>query len=287
MKKSAIYQKKRVGSPRWFNRWVQSPAWLSTFGVAVLVCVVVFTVNTTMGRVDPSTTWGIGYGIAAAVLFVAVMVYSVRRRLMRIRRLGRAWVYLQVHVYGGALFLVLMFMHTGFRVPQGVLDGWLWVLSIWVVVSGLLGIVIQKWIPMLLNSGLSTEVHFDRIPELVDSIREQSERQVASGGAALREFYQQKLAPKLLKPRARMIYFFEITGGIQARLQPFRTLRDFLTQDDQERLDALQTLYKTKLELDAHYTLQRALRGWLFLHLPVAVILTVLLGLHIFSVSYY
>ena len=55
----------------------------------------------------------------------------------------------------------------------------------------------------------------------------------------------------------------------------------------QRKLDDLQAMYKTKLEIDAHYTLQKALRWWLYLHVPVSIVLIVLLALHIFAVVYY
>ena len=55
----------------------------------------------------------------------------------------------------------------------------------------------------------------------------------------------------------------------------------------QNRLGELQQLYRAKLELDAHYTLQHVLRGWLVLHVPVSLVLLVLVGLHVFTVLYY
>ena len=41
------------------------------------------------------------------------------------------------------------------------------------------------------------------------------------------------------------------------------------------------------LEIDAHYTLQKVLRGWLLLHIPVSILIFVLLVIHIFTVTYY
>ena len=256
------------------------------FGIAVAACLMLFAANALFGRVHPGSAWGLGYGITAALLFVAVFAYALRRRTMRYRP-GRTWHYLQVHVYGGTLFILLVLMHTGFRVPQGVLTWWLWLLSLWVVGSGLLGVVLQKWIPMLLNSGLSIEVHYDRIPELTADLRTRADALVTSCDYTIREFYRKTLAPTLATPQSRLIYYFDITGGIQARNEQFEYLRALLPTEEQGKLDTLEDMYRTKLEIDAHYTLQKALRGWLFLHVPVSILLIVLLALHIFAVVYY
>ncbi len=286
MKKTAIYQRKRADAPWWFNKWVQSPRWFAGFWIAVAVCLLVFAVNAVFGRVHPGSAWGIGYGIAATALVVGVFFYAVRRRTIP-GRLGRTWFYLQFHVYGGTLFLLLMFMHVGFRTPHGILTWWLWFLSIWVVGSGLLGIVLQKWIPTLLNAGLSIEVHYDRIPDLVEQIRERAEHLAATCNPSTRDLYRKAMAPALAGPKTRLIYYLDITGGIRARIEQFDYLRDLLSAEEQDKLDTLQDLYKTKLEIDAHYTLQKALRWWLYLHVPVSLVLLVLLALHVFLVAYY
>ena len=91
----------------------------------------------------------------------------------------------------------------------------------------------------------------------------------------------------LATPQTRLIYYLDVTGGIQARTEQFDYLRALLPADEQQKLDDLQAMYKTKLEIDAHYTLQKALRWWLYLHVPVSLVLIVLLALHIFAVVYY
>ncbi len=279
------YPTKRAGASRWANTWVQSPRWFAGFWIAVALCLAVFALNAVFGTVHPSSVWGLGYGIAATVLFVAVFLYALRRRLMKVRGLGRSWVYLQVHVYGGALFLLLMLMHVGFRWPQGVLTWWLWALSLWVVASGLLGIVLQKWLPTLLSSGLTTEVHYDRIPDLVAEIRRRAETLVESADYATRRFYRDDLAPALAGPETHLSYY--LGAAPDGRAKQFDALGAMLPAEERAKLGELRQMVQTKREIDAHYTLQRALRGWLVLHVPVSIVLIGLLAFHIFSVWYW
>lgn len=286
VQKTAGRSTKRPGTTRWANTWVQSPPWFLGFWIAVAVCLTVYTLNALFGRVHPASAWGLSYGVAATVLFVAVFLYALRRRLMRVRGLGRSWIYLQVHVYGGALFLLLVFMHVGFRWPQGVLTWWLWALSIWVVGSGLLGIVLQKWLPTLLSSGLTTEVHYDRIPDLVSEIRRRAETLVETSDYAIRRFYQDDLAPALAGPETHLAYYLG-ASDVDGRSRQFDALGAMLPAEERAKLSELRAMVRTKREIDAHYTLQKALRGWLLLHVPVSVVLLALLGFHIFTVLYY
>ena len=109
----------------------------------------------------------------------------------------------------------------------------------------------------------------------------------ARSGTPIQEFYEENLAAVMSLPRPRLIYFVDITGGIQSQARRFKYLRKFLTAEEQTRLDELESLFMTKVELDAHYTLQRALRWWLYSHIPFSLILAVLVAFHVFSILYY
>ena len=269
------------------GRWVRSPAWFVGFCVVALLALGAYVLGMALGPFDSGGAWGLGYGIAATVCFAATWLYAARRRTLKWRRLGRTWTYLQLHVYGGALFLLFMLLHTGFRLPQGALNVLLWGLSLWVVVTGWLGVLLQKWIPRLLSAPLAVELNYARIPELVDVTRTRAEALAASSSEPLRLFYARHLAPAFAAPRPRLRYFADATGGAEARAAQFAYLRRTLPAEERPALDQLQGLYRTKLEADAHYTLQRALRLWLYLHVPVAIAATAALAVHIFAAVYY
>jgi hypothetical protein len=260
------------------------------FVAAVIMCGVAFFLNVTFAEVRPSNIWGLTYGTLAAILMAGVALLGARRRMTKFALtagLGKAQTWLQFHLYGGALCLLFTLMHTGFRQPHGILTWWLWFLSLWVAASGFLGVVLQKWIPRLSTSGLAVEVIYERIPELIHEIGEKVEALIETCGDPVKDFYQKKLALALVTPRPRLIYCIDITGGIQSRLKQFAYLRGFLSPEEKEKLNKLEAYYKTKLEIDAHYTLQRILRLWLYTHVPASLVLLILLGLHLFAVLYY
>ena len=270
--------------------WVRSRLWFWAFVISCIVCFAIYLINASFWQVQPGSNWGIGYGIAAAILVLGAAAYGIRRRRMKwVSKLGlgRSHTWVQFHVYGGTLFLLLVFMHTGFRYPTGTLTIWLWYLSIWITLSGILGVILQKWIPRALTSGLKYEIHYERIPELIHEIRQRAEKLIESCDESIREFYQNSLAAAFVGPETRWIYYMDITGGIRTQTKHFSYLRKLLPAEQRDKLDRLEQIYKTKLEIDAHYTLQKALRWWLYLHIPVSIVLIVLVGLHLYSVFYY
>ncbi len=264
--------------------------WQIGFLGLVMLCVLAVALQVTTSELASGNAWGIAYGIACTVVLVIVALFGMRRRMPALAarlRLGSANAWLRVHLYGGVLFLLLLLMHSSFRLPAGALTWWLWGLSVWTVLSGTLGLILQRWLPRVLASGLSSEVLYERIPALIDDLRERSEALSATCGDSIRALYAREVAPALDAPQRRLIYFIDVTGGIRSRLRSFEYLRGFLPADERGRLEELETLYRAKLELDAHHTLQWPLRGWLMLHVPLSLVLLVLVGVHIFTVLYF
>ncbi len=272
------------------NKMVQAPRWFWGFVIAVGVCKLTYLMNLLLSEVNPGSVLGLSYGIAAAVLMAGAALFGIHRRIIQHTKkfsAGRAQHWVQFHVYGGTLALLLVLMHSGFRIPTGTLTYWLFILSIWVVVSGVFGVFLQKWIPRLLTSGLTIEVIYERIPELIEEIRGRSEDLLKLCTDPVKDFYRKNIAAALTGPQLKLSYYFDITGGVQSQIKQFDYLSKVLSADEKTRLDQLESYYKTKLELDAHYTLQKALRWWLYLHVPASLVLILLIGLHVYAVWYY
>ena len=269
---------------------VRSVTWFWLFWASVITCGILYLINVLVSEARPNNPWGLSYGIAATLLMMGSAVYTVRRRAQRIAskyRLGSTQNWLQFHVYGGSLSLLLVLMHIGFRLPSGTLTWWLFILTVWVILSGMAGVFLQKWIPKILASGLSLEVIYERIPELIEEIKQKATQLVEDCEAPVRGLYSEQIAPVLERPELKLIYYVDITGGMRSRLKEFEFLRGVLDSEEREKLDRLQALYQTKLELDAHYTLQKTMRCWLYAHVPPSLVLLVLVVWHVLAVWYY
>lgn len=259
----------------------------SVFVLATVASALLWVVGWSLGWNVTTGSLATGFGVAAAVVMGAVMLYSGRRSLPHVRALGRTRYYLDIHLYGGVLFLFLVFLHTGFRWPSGVLDVTLWLLTLWVVGTGAFGLALQKWLPKTLRSAVSIEVNRERIPELVEELRVRAAEAVDGGGDSLRQFHADHLAPALAGPEPRGQFYLGLFQDPYGLENLFERLGPTLETKDRDQLAALREIYHSKVEMDVHLTLQDALRRWLYAHLPTAVALIALLVFHVFLVTYY
>jgi hypothetical protein len=253
--------------------------------VLCLAAVLVFVVHTSLRPWSPKRGTGLAFGVLAAGLFVLEMLYPARRP--RARPLPSALAWLQWHVYAGGFALVAVFVHSGFRAPSGRLGFWLLALSCWTVATGLLGVWLQKWIPASLAEGLRVEAIYERIPSLVEQLCEEADRLVQGASDVLERFYRTEVRAPLSAVHHSWAFLLDVRGGRERALEPFRRMAQFVEAGERQRVLDLMTIYTEKMELDAHYSLQGILRGWLVLHVPAAGLLIGLLAVHVFAWFWY
>lgn len=255
-------------------------------GVAAVV-VVLFLIGVLAGDVEPSSRLGVTFGIIAALTLVIVMTYSVRRAAPAVRRLGPTRWYLQVHLWGGILFLLLLLLHSDFRFPRAGLTFGLWALSIWVVATGMIGWALQQTLPRILEPATSLEVHLQRIPEFVDELRLRAASIARHADPRVRSYYEQRIGPGMASPRMVTAVLVRNPRALRPASGDADILARTVSPEGREALEALRALQATKHDLDVQFTLQRILHGWLFIHVPVAVALLGLVVVHIFFVLYF
>jgi hypothetical protein len=235
---------------------------------------------------SPRDWWGMSFGIAATMIMIVAALYPLRRRLT-VWPLRTAQAWLQFHVYGSTLAAIFVLIHIGFHLPVGQFGWWLLGLTMWTTVSGLLGVALQKWVPIILADQLTVEAIFERIPELVASRYREAETLMTDAPDVMQRFYQSQVRPTLAELSPSWSFLVDAHSGHERRLSAFHHIQAFIPDKDRERLADLQTLVIEKMELDAHFTLQRLLRLWPILHVPPAMCLLVAIAVHIAAVVYY
>ncbi len=207
-------------------------------------------------------------GLALFGVVLLLAFYGVRKRIAVVP-LGSAAGWLQVHIYAAYLSIVLFLLHTGGRVPGGLLEGALALLFVLVAASGLLGLALSRTLPSRLASR-GEEVLFERIPAFRRELREQAEAMIAkTGSAVLTGFHSDRLAWFLAAPRNGWRHVVQSTRPVGELIERLEDLRRYL--DDEEGRVALELamIIRKKDDLDYHYALQRLLRGWLLVHAPL------------------
>ena len=246
-----------------------------------------FIVATFTGDARPSSAFGLAAGIAAAVALAAVMLYSARRSRPHVRKYGPAARYLELHLWGGGLFALLLLVHTAFALPHSLIGWVLWLPAVWVVVTGFIGTALQRLLPRFLAANETFEVNLQRAPELVDQLRSRADALAKAADPRIRAWYLQQMAPGLTQLGRSIASLLRNPRGVPGASGASEILRKTLQPDGVAALDALREIQATKHEIDAHVGVQRILRGWLVLHLPVAITLLAMVVLHIAYVIYY
>lgn len=230
---------------------------------------------------SPKHGAGLVFGLLAATLFVFEMSYPARRP--RARPLGTAQAWVQAHIYLGAVAFCAVLAHSGLGWPHGAMGWLLLLLSSWTVATGLVGVWLQKFIPASLAEGLQVEAIYERIPDLVKQLLAESDGLVAEAGDVLDRFYRNEVRPSLASVHVSWAFLFDVRGGRERALEPFRRVLRFVDEHEKAIVEDLMAIYQEKLELDAQRSLQGVLRRWPIVHVPAAGLLMGLMTVHIVS----
>jgi hypothetical protein len=264
----------------------KKPRWFAASAGVSIAAVMVYFALALWQPWGPGRFWGLAFGIAAAVLFANAGLYPLRRRwLARPWRNVQTW--LQLHIYGSVVALLFVVIHMGFRWPTGQMGWWLFGLSLWTTISGLIGVWLQKSVPITLSRQLKVEAIYERIPEMIERLSAEAAALVAGASDALRRGYERDIRPLLAGPAPRWGYVFDFRGARARLLERLTNLEKYVPDADRDRLRDLVVLVNEKLDFDVHLSLQRALRTWLVTHVPAAMLLLALLVVHIGAVVYF
>ncbi len=243
--------------------------WFRGFLITAVVSMVVYLVAAWWAPWTPGRLGGLTFGTLAALLFVVDSLYPFRRR-WNAWPFGTVQRWLQFHVYGGAIAGLYVLMHVGFRLPNGLFGWWLFLLSLWVILSGLAGVYLQKQIPTVLANNLAVEAIYERM--------------LAGAPDLLQRFYSTNTRPSLAAVSPAWGYLVDFRAERERRMAPFKEVATYLSEADRLKLTDLQAIVSEKFELDVQYSLQRILKVWVPLHAVPAMVLMALLVVHVAAV---
>jgi hypothetical protein len=262
------------------------PLWFAVTG-AIAVASLVLAIGVRVWRGwSAGDVWGLTFGVLAALLMLLGALYPLRRRLL-IAPLKTAQDWMQLHVYGSTLAAVFVLVHMGLHLPGGMFGWWLLGLTLWTTASGLLGVALQKWVPSLVATQLTVEVIYERIPDMLEQLRAESAKTMEGASEVLQRFYDAQVRPALAGLSPSWSYVLDARTGRDQRLAPFDHIQSFVSDGDKDRLADLKSIVSEKLEIEAHYSLQRVLRAWPMLHVPPSMLLMALIVAHIVEVWYF
>jgi hypothetical protein len=263
----------------------RQPRWMASSAAVAASVLAIYVALALQMPWQPGRLGGLIAGSLAAALFVNAALYPARRR-WRARPLGTAQRWLQLHIYGSAIATLLVLVHVGFRWPSGLMGWWLFVLTLWTTATGVVGVYLQKSVPLVVLRSLRVEAIYERIPELSGRLLQEADALMDAASEMPSRTYHSELRPLLERPAPSWTYVLNSRGNRAPVLDRIDRLTPFADEADRGRLADLRAIVDDKADLDAHMSLQRALRAWLALHVPAAMLLLALLAVHIFAVVY-
>lgn len=265
---------------------------------------------------------GLIYGSVGYALMLFAGLLGVRKRYP-VWRVGRATTWMRGHLWLGLLSFPLILFHAAFSLGAGALTRTLMVLFIVVVVSGLLGAVLQHFLPRLMTERVQLETIYEQIDSVRAQLLEEAEKIVAELRSALEgdlswadekqrataasagtrggltiasglgaddhtsgiigDFFDAELRP-----------FLSQAGGSQCSLADkakasgmFGQLRVQVPRNLWPKLADLESLCDEKRGIDRQQRIHHVLHGWLLVHVPLSYALLVLGAIHaIFALRY-
>jgi hypothetical protein len=253
---------------------------------------------------------GSAIGLLYGVIGYALMLYAGllgARKKKPVWRIGRAQTWMRGHLWLGLLSLPLILFHAGFA-WRGPLTKLLMILFFIVVGSGILGAVLQHYVPHLILQRVPMETIYEQIPRVRPQLLSEADRIVESvcgpldpaGGAddqaaapeaatvaavvdvddearqRFREAYLRTIRPFLENPA---VAGAELGDDRQAG-SVFQSYRRMLPTIVHPRLEDLENICEEERQLNRQTRLYQWLHGWLLVHVPLSIVLLVLGAVH-------
>jgi len=291
---------------------------------ALAVAGIGYAIYSSMSVRGPSGGSAVGliYGSVGYALMLFAGLLGLRKKFP-IMRVGRTTTWMRGHLWMGLLSFPLILFHAAFSLGAGALTRALMVLFIIVVVSGLLGAVLQHFIPRLMTERVQLETIYEQIDSVRGQLLEEAEKIVADLSSALegdlssigekqravaasagtrggltvasglgasdrtndivREFFRAEVRPFLLQTSSR-------PGPLADKDQAsgmFGQLRVQTPRNLWPKLEDLENLCDEKRGLDRQRRMHHFLHGWLLVHIPLSYALLALGAIHaVFALRY-
>ena len=257
---------------------------------------------------------GLIYGSVGFAFMLFAGLLGLRKKFP-IWRIGRAQTWMRGHLWLGFISFPLILLHGGFHFG-GLLTRVLMWMFILVFASGLLGAVLQHFMPRLHTAQLPMETIYEQIDRVrgqlveeaqqvveecclalegdVSSATERQRAAAASAGAswdvtvASGMQVDEQASVELRRVLSVDIRpYLERTGHHGVRLEQapvaaalFRQLRVLLPSTLHSNIDDLENICEEKRQLDKQGRLHKILHGWLLVHVPVSYALLLLGAWH-------
>ena len=260
------------------------------------------------------TVAGLTYGSIASAFMLFAGLLGARKKVP-IWRVGRGQAWMRGHLWLGFLSFPLILFHSGFRFGTGLTKGLMWLFVV-VFISGIVGAILQHFMPRLETQRIPLETIYEQIGRvrsqlvaeaqtlvneastaLSGNVSQATEQQraasasagtmggvtVASGlqmdegaSAELQEFFRREMQPYIAQGGSRKLALADRNHSKGI----FQQLRLLMPPNLHSSIDDLENICEEKRQLDQQTQYHRILHAWLLVHIPISYALLLLGAVH-------
>ncbi len=270
--------------------------------------------RTALQATNGGTAVGLVYGSLAFACMLFAGLLGARKKVP-IWRIGRAQTWMRAHLWLGLISFPLILFHSGFRFGVGLTRALMWLFVV-VFASGIVGAILQHFMPRLTTERIPLETIYEQIGRVRSQLLAEAQTVVDEVSAALAGSVSQATAQqRAASASAGTIGGVTVASGLQAdegasaqlqeffrrEMQPyvmhggskgmalsdrsrsqsmFEQLRLRLPPNLHSAIEDLENICEEKRELDQQVQYHRILHGWLLVHIPASYALLLLGGVH-------
>jgi hypothetical protein len=228
-------------------------AWMyATSGLALGLGAIYFAATAALpGGVRGGSAPGLAFGIAGTALIVFECLLGLRKKFPA-SPFGRVSTWLRAHIWLGLLSFLLILFHSGWRWGSGLAGLLMWIFLA-INLSGVLGLILQHYLPERMTDQIPRETIYEQIPLVIRNLRRDADERVEfvtadlhlagdedpdeafpAGGvkvhfdAAQRKSAQEKIDAEAARRKAKPQVEIEEQYRLALRLQYVEEIRPFL-----------------------------------------------------------
>jgi hypothetical protein len=230
-------------------------------------------------QLKPGGSWGLAFGIVGAVMMVVMLLYSVRKRFVALRRLGPVSEWLDFHILFGICGPLFILLHSSFKV-QGLVS-----LSFWsmvaVATSGIAGRYLYRQIP---HSSAGDELSLAEVERLDQELARQLTQEAGLDAEAIRQLDE---VAALGTGAGRSLLGLALRFPLDSlRLgRRLRAFRQRFSPRDRHLRRRYELLVRQKVSLRRRILLWQRVRElfhyWHVFHKPFALVMYIFMFVHI------
>jgi len=288
--------------------WATHRKWVLASAGGVVIAAVAYVPHAMSVRTKPfgGTAMGITYGAAGLALMIFAGLLGAREKVPA-WRVGRMQAWMRAHLWLGLLSFPVILFHAAFSFGHG-LTWWLMVIFTVVTASGILGTLLQQYLPRMMTRQVPLETTFEQIDDVRKQLIAEAEELVAAASAPPKPAPAAKTeaaagaavataAPPATpnESAARLqsawestirVYLEQSTRLRQGRVKSreaqhaLRQLRTLLPPAMHDTVAALEDICGEAGQLRRQTILHYAMHGWLMVHIPLSYALLALSAVH-------